>query len=599
MAIVTTNLQLYLNAATASSYPGSGTEWYDLSPNAYTASIVGGITHGSNNFNLNGVGQYVNTHQNLASENFSIGAWFRNSNFGGGANMILSKETIAGSPWNYRIWLASGTIYADVSPSVGTISSLGSPTATYQDGQWYLVMFTRDATTWRLYVNGVEINNKPNDVFASVTNSQELWIGRSYIGGGAYQYIGDIGQVFIYDCVLTSSEILHNFDDTKDTYYPPPTPTPTPTDTPTPTSTPVPTDTPTPTPTDTSTPTPTASPTPTPTITPTPTPTPCPFNPTGSMYFDGSSYVEIQSSSYWAVQRLDFTVEWYQKQTTDEPSQCVFSLGDPSNNSINLGAKIDEAQLSFYMNGYMVASGEMSGSFNTWRHIAISHHDHRLYLYEDGVLINRFIIDSNTSITDNIHPLLIGRSPSSSSFDHFHGYITNFNFVRGKGLYDGKDFPFGTKVFNRPIAPFKQIPESRLLLLARNPCDVLYDPTTNPNIHKDNHGVTYSTDYPRFKKLEIPVVDYLFNTFFGLGKESIQVSQSAFTYGDIITMNATQNKYSFDYYEIRPPITVVQSETSYVTYYSHTASFDPKTIVCLTTDEEITGSGSPIIAHYR
>ena len=270
-------LQLYLNAATSSSYPNSGTEWYDLSHNAYTASIVGGITHGSNNFNFNGVGQYVNTHQSLSSENFSVGAWFRN-NSGGGANMILSKETIAGSPWNYRIWLANGTIYADVSPSVGTISSLVSPTATYQDGQWYLVMFTRDATTWRLYVNGAEISNKPNDVFASVTNSQELWIGRSYINGGSYQYLGDIGQVFIYDCVLSASEILHNFDDTKDTYYPPPAPTPTitttPTVTPTITITPTITDTPTNTPTPTATATPTYTPSATQTVTPTITPTP-------------------------------------------------------------------------------------------------------------------------------------------------------------------------------------------------------------------------------------------------------------------------------------------------------------------------------------
>jgi hypothetical protein len=284
MAVVTTNLQLYLNAATGSSYPGSGNEWYDLSVNAYTASLVGSPTHNVNGFNF-GSGQYVDTNQSLASENFSVGAWFRTS--AAGIKMILSKETAGGTPWNYRIWLNGGTIIADMAQGV-TQSSLASSLNTYNDNQWHLVMFTRNDSNWYLYVDGVQTNTKLDSFVGSVTNSQELWIGQSAYLGGSYQFVGDIGQVFIYDAVLNSAEILQNFDDTKETYYPPATPTSTPTptstETPTPTPTPsvtsTPTTTPTPSVTQTSTPTPTSTetptPTPTPSVTSTSTPTPTP-----------------------------------------------------------------------------------------------------------------------------------------------------------------------------------------------------------------------------------------------------------------------------------------------------------------------------------
>jgi hypothetical protein len=272
ISFVTSGLQLYLNAATTSSYPGSGTEWYDLSTNAYTASLVGSPTYGDTHFNFSS-GKYVDTNQSLASETFSVGAWFRTS--AAGIKMILSKETAAGNPWNYRIWLNGGQIIADMS-QVSTQSSLSSTLTTYNDGQWHLVMFTRNDSNWYLYVDGVQVNTKLDSYVGSVTNSQELWIGQSAYLGGSYQYVGDIGQVFIYDRALNSSEILQNFDATEETYYPA-TPTPTPTQTPTTTPTPTPTITPTesvtPTPTTTPTVTPTESVTPTPTTTPTVTPT--------------------------------------------------------------------------------------------------------------------------------------------------------------------------------------------------------------------------------------------------------------------------------------------------------------------------------------
>lgn len=212
--IVRDSLQLYLNASNSSSYPGSGTSWTDLSSNGYTATLQGTPTFNTTHFTFD-AGDYVDVNQSLASENFSVGAWFRTSS--AGIKMILSKETAAGNPWNYRIWLNGGQIVADMS-QVATQANLTSPLTNYNNGNWYYVMFTRNDSNWYLYVNGAEVNNRSDPYTGSTTNSQELWIGLSAYLGGSYQFNGDIGQVFIYNKVLSASEILQNYNATKATF---------------------------------------------------------------------------------------------------------------------------------------------------------------------------------------------------------------------------------------------------------------------------------------------------------------------------------------------------------------------------------------------
>jgi hypothetical protein len=143
-----------------------------------------------------------------------VGLWFRTS--ATGIKMTICKETAGGYPWNYRIWLNGGSINGDTANSSGTYESIVSPLSTYNNGNWYLVMFTRDASNLRLYVNGGEVANSAASL-ATVSNSQEVWIGRSAYSG-AFQWVGDLGETFIYNRVLSSSEILQNYNATRATY---------------------------------------------------------------------------------------------------------------------------------------------------------------------------------------------------------------------------------------------------------------------------------------------------------------------------------------------------------------------------------------------
>ena len=221
--IVTRQLQLFLDPSDTDSYPGSGTAFYDLSNNDYTTALVGAPTYSTTHFNYpNTTARYVDTNQSLASESFTVGGWFRTS--AAGIKMTICKETTGGWPWNYRIWFNGGTIIGDIAQNAGANESISSTLTNYNNGAWYLVYFTRGSGVLRLYVNGVEIKQQASTLVGSIENAQEVWIGRSAFtqGGvsptGSYQYVGDLGQWFVYHDELTPAEVLQNYNATKTTY---------------------------------------------------------------------------------------------------------------------------------------------------------------------------------------------------------------------------------------------------------------------------------------------------------------------------------------------------------------------------------------------
>jgi hypothetical protein len=296
-----------------------------------------------------------------------------------------------------------------------------------------------------------------------------------------------------------------------------------------------------------------------------------------------------------------------------ESRQLIFYIGGglPTDPLGHLSARLDGNILTFAMNNRVVIKGDTGDIYDKWTHIAISHHSDKLYMYKDGALIDYYVLDTTANVTSSIHPFRIGGSPTTSQTIWYHGYITNFHFVNGEGLYDGAGFKLGQQVFQKPTIPLNPVPNTKLLLTMDYPCDPLYNSALNPDFTSSIFDPRqYRNEYPELKNFNVPIAEYVLlegkpimndtqHYFFGLGKEYIKPGVGGFLYGDKVVMNATQKKYSFDYYEIHSPITVVESKNFFITYYGFTASFDPKTEVCLTTDQDISGSSSPIIAHYR
>ena len=222
--IITTGLQLWLEPDLYASYPGSGTNCYDLSPNSYTTTLQRGVTYSTSrapSFGFNGAtnNRYIDTGQYLNSNTFTVSSWFKSS-ITTTYQMLFSKETTLGRPWNYRLWLelTTGKLRGDTADSGSGSENLVS-SAVYCDGVWHNGVFVRDAVGGNLYLyaDGVQIATAATTL-GSVTNNQNVWIGLSAFQGGgvnpngSYPVNGQIGQSLIYNTALSADQVKQNFN---------------------------------------------------------------------------------------------------------------------------------------------------------------------------------------------------------------------------------------------------------------------------------------------------------------------------------------------------------------------------------------------------
>ena len=222
--IITDGLQLRLEPQLTASYPGSGTDCYDLSANGYTTTLVNGVTYSTArapSFGFNGAtnNRYIDTGQYFSYETFTLSSWFKSSvttTF----QMLFSKETTTGYPWNYRLYLqvTNGRIAADIGTSGPNSDSLAGST-NLCDGIWHNAVFVRNVAldTLYLYVDGALVDSTTDATTGTMANNQNCYIGISaYTASGAnpngsYPMNGNIGQSLIYNTALTATQVTQNF----------------------------------------------------------------------------------------------------------------------------------------------------------------------------------------------------------------------------------------------------------------------------------------------------------------------------------------------------------------------------------------------------
>lgn len=218
------NLELYIVPNSSSSYPGSGTTIRDLSTNGYTGTLMNGVGYLNGGLTFDGVNDYIDMNSTVTSDDFTVINWFKCSTDVSAFRMLVSKETPAGTPWNYRIYIAqgSGQIVGDIADNSGGVNVISDDS--YNDDTWHMVAFSRNSTskTLSLYIDGYLIKQATDTLTGSITNSQEIWFGRSSYTGqsptGSYPYKGSLGEAMIYNRALISDEILLNFKATRSRY---------------------------------------------------------------------------------------------------------------------------------------------------------------------------------------------------------------------------------------------------------------------------------------------------------------------------------------------------------------------------------------------
>lgn len=209
---ITSNLVLHLDAANASSYPGSGTTWTDLSGNSRNATLTD-VTYTSDDSGalvFNGstsIGIINDTVINRYTNNFSVEVWYTSNNNTprvlrtGASSSGFNLGSYTTSPTKWKV-----TKYGVIDLFVGDIP---------QNTAWHQVVLVYSSTGGtKVYVDGAlsQTNASTNPVRA--TTWTYLEVGRSESGS----HNGKLGIVRYYNAVLSDADVLQNFNANKARY---------------------------------------------------------------------------------------------------------------------------------------------------------------------------------------------------------------------------------------------------------------------------------------------------------------------------------------------------------------------------------------------
>jgi hypothetical protein len=235
--IVTNGLICNLDAAFCTSYPTTGTTWYDTSGNGNNGSLSSfqftsnGVS-GSYLTNLNNESNFfyfnlANTDSLNAALSVTTGGWtieeviwtnstnypeadagsvFSNPAYGPGAT---------GFDWNHGYGITSFQFGQSSNSATGyedtvIVSSIPSQYAQFNTWRVRTMVWNRSSNTVSLYINGVYIGggSTPNTAGQSVYDGGGGDIGTLY----GWKFYGRRGSFRIYNRVLSSSEILQNYN---------------------------------------------------------------------------------------------------------------------------------------------------------------------------------------------------------------------------------------------------------------------------------------------------------------------------------------------------------------------------------------------------
>ena len=199
--LVTSGLISNLDAGNASSYPGTGTTWYDLSTAANNASLQGTApwtSAGSQSY-FTFTSGYANAGYILPNTTYTkigifryAGGYFGNLSSGGSADL----HAFWGADTQYLQSGHNGAWYTVVSP-------ISTPA-----NQWVFGAVSFSNTTgWRLYLNNHSVVTNPS--------TDQFTANPALLNVGAFDTAnnlgGDVAVSLVYNRVLTDAEIAQNF----------------------------------------------------------------------------------------------------------------------------------------------------------------------------------------------------------------------------------------------------------------------------------------------------------------------------------------------------------------------------------------------------
>jgi hypothetical protein len=225
--LVTDGLIVLLDSMDSTSYPGSGTTWYDLSGYGHNASMInmnspsagntsgydtttkymmfdrhlGGSDGAANNYAL--ISNTSILDQALCENGMTIDMWIRETSY----------VCTAFTKWNgsWELYYCSTLTFR----TQGTNGNDGGASIGSSAGTWRNIVATHDGVNRRLYSNTTLVLNDTNNVYSQNTSSP---ISIGAYDGGSYATNGAIPIYRIYNRPLSPTEITQNYNATKNRF---------------------------------------------------------------------------------------------------------------------------------------------------------------------------------------------------------------------------------------------------------------------------------------------------------------------------------------------------------------------------------------------
>jgi hypothetical protein len=227
-SVVRDGLVFYLDAANPKSYPGTGTTVFDMK-NGINGTLINGVSFDASNngsFSFDGVNDYINTSYNIisgtdSSNPISIDFFIKPDLVQPATSfqpVIIGSAYYSGFGLQqtggiYRNWirLTTGIKSHNISLTTGIFNHIVLIWGGELDSNIYT------------YLNGILVaqTSVTYGPFGQNHNSRPFRIGLPYTTGGnaaTGHFKGNIGNIKVYNKVLTATEVKQNFEATRGRY---------------------------------------------------------------------------------------------------------------------------------------------------------------------------------------------------------------------------------------------------------------------------------------------------------------------------------------------------------------------------------------------
>jgi len=193
----------------------------------------------------------------------------------------------------------------------------------------------------------------------------------------------------------------------------------------------------------------------------------------GGMYFDGTGdNLVVVGNSNLAFGSNNFTIECFVYPTSAGVSSCIMYDSRPAGTAAGAYALLyivtSNLKIAYNVGATVAITSDAIAPLNSWTHVVVSRVSGTTRMFINGAVQSQTYTDSSTYLNGTNRPIsgTDGNSPNNSNF---FGYISNLRVLNGTGV---------TSV-TVPTTPLTAITNTQLLLSGTNAG--IYDATTQNN----------------------------------------------------------------------------------------------------------------------